>query len=102
MSNYFLYNCKESVVCVAEGSLCLQDIENLKQWQFSLSPSQGDTLTKQGREDLYLLGRRLRSYFPELLNTTTYSPDKYLVSLYLISLKTQGECTSAKNNELIS
>jgi len=60
-----------------KGTLCSQDIENLRAWSFSMSPDQGDMLTVQGREDLFLLGRRLRSYFPDLLNTS-YSSDKLL------------------------
>lgn len=65
-----------------EGSLCQKDIENLKEWRFEATPDQSDMLTKQGREDLYQLGQRVRSYFPELFegNPTTYSPDKFVVS----------------------
>ncbi|XP_054282249.1 multiple inositol polyphosphate phosphatase 1-like [Macrosteles quadrilineatus] len=60
-----------------KGSLCMKDIENLKEWSFNMSPDQGDMLTKQGRQDLYLLGKRIRSYFPELLNIP-YSADKFV------------------------
>uniref|UniRef100_A0A1B6GTD8 Multiple inositol polyphosphate phosphatase 1 n=2 Tax=Cuerna arida TaxID=1464854 RepID=A0A1B6GTD8_9HEMI len=61
-----------------KGSLCLQDIENLKAWTFTLTPEMGDMLTVQGKQDLYFMGRRLRSYFPELLSNSVYSPEKFV------------------------
>lgn len=64
----------------AEGSLCLQDIENLKAWQFNVTQDKADLLSPQGRQDTYFLGRRIRSYFPELIDTTVYNPEKYVVS----------------------
>uniref|UniRef100_A0A1B6KA08 Multiple inositol polyphosphate phosphatase 1 n=2 Tax=Graphocephala atropunctata TaxID=36148 RepID=A0A1B6KA08_9HEMI len=58
-------------------TLCSADIENLKAWQFDVNTTEANKLTSQGRQDLYELGQRFRSYFPELLNSS-YSPDKFI------------------------
>ncbi|XP_076171851.1 multiple inositol polyphosphate phosphatase 1 [Ptiloglossa arizonensis] len=51
------------------GSLCKQDIENLKTWKINskLTKKKSKHLTKQGKKDLKFLAERYKDYFPELL-----------------------------------
>ncbi|XP_046683038.1 multiple inositol polyphosphate phosphatase 1-like [Homalodisca vitripennis] len=57
-------------------TLCQEDVDNLKTWSFNMKKSEADQLTDQGRQDLYGMGQRFLSYFPELLNTS-YSPKNF-------------------------
>ena len=59
--------------------MCDKDLENLRRWSFNVTEDQSDILTPQGREDLFLLGRRIKTDFPDLLNWA-YTPERYQVS----------------------
>lgn len=67
-----------------DGRLCPDDLENLRDWQVdpSLKVEMADILAPQGKDDLYLLAKSLRSAFPELLSTESkiVHPGDYIVS----------------------
>lgn len=65
---------------ITEGRLCQKDLQNLKNWTYVLSPQYEDRLSTQGKDDLRLLGQRIRSQYPSIFDT--YSSDKYVVSKY--------------------
>ncbi|XP_050342368.1 multiple inositol polyphosphate phosphatase 1-like [Nymphalis io] len=51
------------------SSLCAQDVENLRNWEFNESFFDGkQDLTEEGRKEMVGLGKRLKEAFPTLLN----------------------------------
>ncbi|CAH0728800.1 unnamed protein product, partial [Brenthis ino] len=52
------------------SSLCAQDIENLRNWEFNESFFNGkQDITEEGREEMIGLSKRLKEAFPDLLNS---------------------------------
>lgn len=52
------------------SSLCAQDIENLRNWEFNESFFNGkQDITEEGREEMIGLSKRLKQAFPDLLNS---------------------------------
>nr|XP_034824785.1 multiple inositol polyphosphate phosphatase 1-like [Maniola hyperantus] len=50
------------------GSLCAQDVENLRNWEYNIKFFDGiRDVTEEGRKEMMGLGRRLKEAFPELL-----------------------------------
>lgn len=62
-----------------QGTLCTQDVENLKKWTPQAVTTLSKNLTPQGYKDAYYLALRYKSRFPTLLNQP-YSPDKFQVN----------------------
>lgn len=51
------------------SSLCAQDVENLRNWEFNESFFDGkQDITEEGRKEMAGLGKRLKEAFPALLN----------------------------------
>ncbi|XP_026485906.1 multiple inositol polyphosphate phosphatase 1-like [Vanessa tameamea] len=51
------------------SSLCAQDVENLRNWEFNGSFFDGkQDITEEGRREMIGLGKRLKEAFPTLLN----------------------------------
>lgn len=75
-----------SIYFLVDGELCDKDLENLKRWSLNITEAQGDNLSPQGYEDLYLLARRIKADFPDLLKWS-YSQDLYQVSYQLLIIK---------------
>jgi hypothetical protein len=61
------------------GSLCDEDLENLRLWTLQVVSNVKSDLTPQGYEDLNRLGVRYRSRFPELFKQTV-TKDSFKVS----------------------
>ncbi|KDR19047.1 multiple inositol polyphosphate phosphatase 1-like isoform X3 [Zootermopsis nevadensis] len=53
-----------------KGTLCAQDLENLKLWTLQVVSNVKSDLTPQGYKDLHDLGDRFKSRFPALFNQT--------------------------------
>lgn len=70
--NQIIYNHEQR----KNGELCDKDLENLKRWSINITEDQSDTLTQQGHEDLFLLAKRIKTDFPEVLDWS-YSQDRY-------------------------
>ncbi|PSN38479.1 Multiple inositol polyphosphate phosphatase 1 [Blattella germanica] len=61
------------------GSLCPEDLENLKKWTPQVVLTEAEDLAiPQGYNDLYSMAKRFQSRFPTLLNQS-YSRDKFEV-----------------------
>lgn len=60
---------------VLEGRLCNADLELLKNWRLNPEMHEGyaEMLTRQGKEDMTLLARRLQNAYPHLLNADPQS-----------------------------
>lgn len=63
------------------GTLCAQDVDNLKKWTPQVVQTLSMNLTPQGYKDAYNMAQRFKSRFPTLLNQS-YSPDKFEVSAF--------------------
>jgi len=61
------------------GTLCAQDVDNLRKWTPQAASTLSMDLTPQGYKDAYYVAQRFKSRFPSLLNLS-YSPEKYEVS----------------------
>ena len=61
------------------GSLCAQDLQNLKLWTLQAVSNVKSDLTPQGYSDLYNLAERFRTRFPSLFNQTV-TKDSFKVS----------------------
>jgi hypothetical protein len=57
-------------VATLEGTLCAQDLENLKLWTLHVVSNVNGDLTPQGHKDLYDLVDRFKTTFPALFNQT--------------------------------
>lgn len=72
--------------------MCERDLENLKRWKSDehLDMQRAEDLTAQGVEDMKLLGGRLQSTFPQLLQPISDSstPGNYMV-LVMITVTTR-------------
>lgn len=69
------------------GTLCAQDVDNLKKWTPQAVLTLSMNLAPQGYKDSYNVARRFKSRFPALLNQS-YSPEKFEVSaLKIVQLK---------------
>jgi hypothetical protein len=64
------------------SKLCPTDAQNLQQWQFNFSPQEEDQISQQGKEDMNLFARRVRTRFEDLFGQE-YSEQSYLVSSVL-------------------
>ncbi|KDR19046.1 hypothetical protein L798_06402 [Zootermopsis nevadensis] len=58
------------------GTLCAQDVDNLKKWTPQAVLTLSMNLAPQGYKDSYNVARRFKSRFPALLNQS-YSPEKF-------------------------
>lgn len=56
----------------------MKDLENLKNWTYLLSPFYEKTLSRQGKDDLGFLAKRLKSQFSNIFDV--YSREKFAVS----------------------
>jgi hypothetical protein len=66
-------------VATLEGTLCAQDLENLKLWTLQVVSNVKSDLTPQGYKDLYDLADRFKTRFPALFNQTV-TKDSFKVS----------------------
>jgi hypothetical protein len=60
--------CELFFVAALEGTLCAQDLENLKLWTLQVVSNVKSDLTPQGYKDLYDLADRYKTRFPALFN----------------------------------
>lgn len=58
-----------------EGRLCAKDLQLLKNWTYVLSPAYEDKLSTQGKDDLRLLGQRIRTQYNSIFDS--YSSEKF-------------------------
>lgn len=50
-----------------KGSLCQDDLDNLKDWKFSANVDDNKFLVREGQKEMLSLAHRYRSRFPSLL-----------------------------------
>jgi len=76
--NYAYY--KSCYICsfYIASKLCPTDAQNLQQWQFNFNPQEEDQISQQGKEDMNLFARRVRTKFEELFGTE-YSEQNFVV-----------------------
>lgn len=86
--NQIIYNHEQR----KNGELCDKDLENLKRWSINITEDSSDTLAPQGHEDLFLLARRIKTDFPDLLSWT-YSQDRYKFR-HTDTQRSQASCAS--------
>ncbi|CAB3378908.1 Hypothetical predicted protein [Cloeon dipterum] len=60
------------------SKLCPTDAQNLQQWQFTFNSAEEDGISQQGREDMNLMGKRVRTKFEELFSAQEYSEQSYV------------------------
>lgn len=51
----------------SRGSLCQDDLENLKEWKFSANIKHDKFLVREGHKEMLSLAHRLRESFKDLL-----------------------------------
>ena len=68
------------------GTLCAEDVDNLKKWTPQVVSTLPNNLAPQGYKDAYYLARRYRSRFPTLLKQQ-YNPKRFTVSTLKIFLQ---------------
>ena len=59
--------------------MCPTDAQNLQQWQFNFNLQEEDQISQQGKEDMNLFARRVRTKFEELFGAE-YSEQNFVVS----------------------
>jgi hypothetical protein len=71
-------------VATIEGTLCAQDLENLKLWTLQVVSNVKSDLTPQGYKDLYDIADRFKTRFPALFNQTV-TKDSFKVGNWQLS-----------------
>ncbi|XP_045493085.1 multiple inositol polyphosphate phosphatase 1-like [Colias croceus] len=60
------------------SSLCAQDVENLRNWEFDGKMFENkEDITDEGRKEMLFLGKRLREAFPDILNDVQTSTSTF-------------------------
>lgn len=74
---------RKDVISIYESgrsSLCAQDVENLRNWQYDAKMFEDkQDITEEGRQEMLFLGKRLKEAFPNILNeqkSTTFRSSK--------------------------